>query len=411
MLRFRPERQAWRPVSPPAGRVPSTLRARPPALRLARYSPPGPSRCDWTARACAPCRSRRCGSRRQAPWRSGWPTDPRPIISSKARRAHRSTTFGASLALKGGKGIRPAALSSGSAFYSNHSNMSYKASNRRQQRRAGGQMTNTAPSTPVQMGARRFGRVNWLGLMTLAERENRRFLAVWTQTLLAPLITAGLFMVIFSIAIGPRRGDVMGADFTTFIAPGILMMTVIQNAFANTSSSLMISKVQGNIVDTLMPPLSAGELVLGYMVGGTARGLAVAIALILTFMLVLGLIPHAPLVTLVFVLLGAAFLSALGLIAAIYAQKFDQMAAITNFIITPLAFLSGTFYSVQALPPIMNEITHLNPVFYLIDGVRFGVIGVSDSAPMLGLAVGAGATLAVCLLAWWMLARGYRLKA
>jgi len=132
-------------------------------------------------------------------------------------------------------------------------------------------MTDPASSAHLPMGARRFGRVNWLGLLTLAERENRRFLAVWTQTLLAPLITAGLFMVIFSIAIGPRRGDVMGVDFTTFIAPGILMMTVIQNAFANTSSSIVISKVQGNIVDTLMPPLSAAEMVLGYLAGGIGR--------------------------------------------------------------------------------------------------------------------------------------------
>ena len=123
-----------------------------------------------------------------------------------------------------------------------------------------------APETALQpMGARRFGRVNWLGLWTLALRENRRFLAVWTQTLLAPLVTAALFMVIFSLAIGPHRGAVMGVDFTTFIAPGILMMTVIQNAFANTSSSVVISKVQGNIVDTLMPPLSGGELLLGYL--------------------------------------------------------------------------------------------------------------------------------------------------
>ena len=129
-----------------------------------------------------------------------------------------------------------------------------------------------------EMGSRRFGRVNWLGLATLAKRETQRFLAVWTQTLMAPLATAGLFMVIFSIAIGQRRGDVMGVDFTTFIAPGILMMTVIQNSFANTSSSIVISKVQGNIVDTLMPPLSPSELVLGYLAGAIARGVLVALA-------------------------------------------------------------------------------------------------------------------------------------
>ncbi|GAW35171.1 inner membrane transport permease YadH [Roseovarius sp. A-2] len=271
--------------------------------------------------------------------------------------------------------------------------------------------TETAAPGQAQMGTRRFGRVNWLGLLTLAERENRRFLSVWTQTLLAPLITAGLFMVIFSIAIGPRRGDVMGVDFTTFIAPGILMMTVIQNAFANTSSSIVISKVQGNIVDTLMPPLSGGELVLGYLAGGIGRGVFVALAICAGLFAVLGIVPAHPLWAILFVLLGATFMSAVGIVAGIFANKFDQMAAITNFVVTPLAFLSGTFYSVEALPPALYSITHFNPVFYLIDGVRFGVIGVSDSAPMLGLAVGAGATLAVCLLAWQMLARGYRLKA
>ncbi len=261
------------------------------------------------------------------------------------------------------------------------------------------------------MGSRRFGRVNGLGLLTLAERETRRFLAVWTQTLLAPLITAGLFLLIFSIAIGPQRGEEMGVSFTHFIAPGILMMTVIQNAFANTSSSIIISKVQGNIVDTLMPPLSGGELLLGYLAGAIGRGLLVALAIALMLYLVLGLGVRHPFWALTFVLLGSAFLGGLGIVAGIYANKFDQMAAITNFIVTPLAFLSGTFYSVEALPPVLNRITHFNPIFYLIDGARYGFIGVSDSAPLLGLAVSVISTLAICLLGWRMLATGYRLKA
>jgi len=272
-------------------------------------------------------------------------------------------------------------------------------------------MTDLADPAPTRMGARRFGRVNRLGLWTLAARENRRFLAVWTQTLLAPLVTAALFMVIFTIAIGPRRGDVMGVDFTTFIAPGILMMTVIQNAFANTSSSIVISKVQGNIVDTLMPPLSGAELLLGYLAGGIGRGLMVAVAIALGLWAVLGMVPTHPLWALTFLLLGAGVMSGIGIVAGIYANKFDQMAAITNFVITPLAFLSGTFYSVEALPPGLYAVTHVNPVFYLIDGLRYGMIGVSDSAPLLGLAVGTGTLIAVCALAWLMLARGYRLKA
>lgn len=262
-----------------------------------------------------------------------------------------------------------------------------------------------------QMGTRRFGVVNWLGLYTLCIREWQRFLSVWTQTLLAPLVTAGLFLVIFTIAIGPRRGDVMGVDFTTFIAPGILMMTVIQNAFANTSSSLVIGKVQGNIVDTLMPPLSPLELVLGYLVGAIGRGLVVAVAISVGLALTLGIVPQYPLMALAYVVLGAALLGALGILAGIYANKFDQMAAITNFVVTPLAFLSGTFYSVEALPPVLWYITHLNPIFYLIDGVRFAVIGVSDSPPALGAVIGIATTLVVCTLAYAMFARGTRLKA
>lgn len=258
---------------------------------------------------------------------------------------------------------------------------------------------------------RRFGRINWLGLYTLAQREILRFLTVWSQTLLAPLVTAGLFMLIFTIAIGPNRGAVMGVDFTTFIAPGILMMTVIQNAFANTSSSIVVSKVQGNIVDTLMPPLSASELVLGYLAGGVARGLMVAVAIAAALWLFLGIVPQHPLAALGFVVLGSAFLAGIGIVAGVYAEKFDQMAAITNFVVTPLAFLSGTFYSVQSLPPVLNDITHANPIFYLIDGVRWAMIGVSDSSPLLGAVIAVVSTLGINLVAWQFFRRGYRLKA
>jgi ABC-2 type transport system permease protein len=260
------------------------------------------------------------------------------------------------------------------------------------------------------MGVRRFGRVNWLGLYTLCEREVRRFLSVWTQTLLAPLVTAGLFLLIFSIAIGTRRGEVMGVPFVTFLAPGLLMMTVIQNAFANTSSSIMISKVQGNIVDTLMPPLSPMELLTGYLVGGVVRGIAVTVTIVVAYALVLNLWPAHLVLMLVYVVVGSVLMGALGMLAAILSSKFDQMAAITNFIVTPLAFISGTFYSVEALPPVLNVITHANPIFYLIDGVRFSMIGVSDSPPTLGLAICLVTTAAVAAVVWRLLGTGYRLK-
>ncbi|WP_293446844.1 ABC transporter permease [Planktotalea sp.] len=271
-------------------------------------------------------------------------------------------------------------------------------------------MTQNKALNIPEMGSRRFGRVNWLGLETLIRREVMRFLAVWTQTLLAPLVTAGLFLLIFNLAIGLSRGDVMGVPFMNFIAPGILMMTVIQNSFANVTSSIVISKVQGNIVDTLMPPLAPLEMVIGYLAGGIGRGVFVAFAIGLGMLLFLGIGVQHPIMAFVFVVLGSAFLGGLGIIAGVFANKFDQMAAITNFIVTPLAFLSGTFYSVSVLPPVLRELTQLNPIYYLIDGLRYSVIGVSDANPWSGMLNCAVSVVVVSAIAWQMFRTGYRLK-
>ncbi len=263
----------------------------------------------------------------------------------------------------------------------------------------------------TDMGVRRFGRVNWLGTYTLSEREVRRFMNVWAQTIMAPLINAGLFVMIFTLAIGPQRGDVMGVPFMTFLVPGILTMTVIQNAFSNTSSSLAGAKIQGNIVDTLMPPLSAAELLVGYLVGAVARGALVALVIALGCWVFLGVAVQNPLWTILFVVLGSLFMGGLGMVAGVFANKFDQLSAITNFIVTPLAFLSGTFYSIDSLPPLMQTLSHANPFFYVIDGVRFGMIGVSDSSPLLGLLIVVPTTAVVLGVVWRWLDRGYRLKA
>jgi len=265
-------------------------------------------------------------------------------------------------------------------------------------------------SIDTDQGIRRFGRFNTLGTATLASREIRRFLNVWAQTVMAPLINAALFLLIFTIAIGPQRGDVMGVAFLHFLAPGLLMMTVIQQAFANTSSSLASAKVQGNIVDTLMAPLSPAEVLAGYVAGSVARGLIVAVVITIGVWLFLGVGLAHPFWALTFWVLGSIFMGSLGLIAGIYAQKFDQLAAITNFLVTPLAFLSGTFYSIDALPGFMQVMSHANPFFYLIDGARYGMIGVSDSSPVLGLGVALVSCLVVVGLAWTWLRKGYRLK-
>jgi ABC-2 type transport system permease protein len=245
----------------------------------------------------------------------------------------------------------------------------------------------------------------------LTVREVRRFMNVWSQTVMAPLINAGLFLMIFTIAIGPQRGDVMGVPFMTFLAPGILTMTVIQNAFANTSSSIASAKVQGNIVDTLMPPLSAAELVIGYIGGAVARGVLVAVVIAIGAALFLDVGLHHPVWVAVFVFLGSVLMGALGMLAGIYANKFDQLSAISNFLITPLAFLSGTFYSIDALPPLMQKMSHANPFFYIIDGVRYGMIGASDSSPWIGLAVVGVSCAIVLTICWRWMRSGYRLKS
>ena len=261
------------------------------------------------------------------------------------------------------------------------------------------------------MGVRRFGAINWLGFWTLYAREVRRFLSVYTQTILAPVATSILFMVVFTLAFAARRESGGDIPFAEFLAPGILMMTVIQNAFANTSSSLMIAKVQGNIVDTLMPPLSGGELLAGYALGGATRGLVCALAIGMIVFPFVGVGLEHPLWALAFVFSASLMLSLLGLLAAIVADKFDQMAAITNFVVTPLSFLSGTFYSVSVLPEPFLTLSHLNPFFYLIDGFRYGALGIADARPWLGLAVSIAVNLALGLLSWRWLASGYRLKS
>lgn len=261
------------------------------------------------------------------------------------------------------------------------------------------------------MGQRRFGRFNWLGLWTLIQREVMRFLSVYTQTILAPVVTSVLFMAVFSLAFAARRGPVGDIPFQQFLAPGILMMVVIQNAFANTSSSIMISKVQGNIVDTLMPPLSPGEILTGYVAGGAVRGLICAAAVMAVVFPWAGIWPAHPLWMLWFALAGSVLMSLLGILAGIFAEKFDQMAAITNFVVTPLSFLSGTFYSVETLPGWFAAALHVNPFFYLIDGFRHGALGTADAHPWIGLGVTLAVDLALWLVALRWLARGYRLKA
>jgi ABC-2 type transport system permease protein len=267
-------------------------------------------------------------------------------------------------------------------------------------------MTFAIPPVPRALGA-----INWLGLWTLYVKEVRRFAKVATQTVIAPVVTTLLFLAIFALALGGATREVGGVPFAQFLAPGLVMMAMVQNAFANTSSSLLISKIQGNIVDVVMPPLSAGELTLAFAAGGVTRGLAVGLAVALAMAVFVPLEVQHPFFVLFHAFAASLMLSLVGLLAGIWAEKFDQMAAITNFVITPFAFLSGTFYSVERLPEFWRVAAHFDPFFYMIDGFRYGFIGHADASLALGAAVLIAADILLWVLVYAWFRRGYKLKA
>ncbi|HZZ13843.1 MAG TPA: ABC transporter permease [Paraburkholderia sp.] len=248
------------------------------------------------------------------------------------------------------------------------------------------------------------------GFTTLFYKEILRFWKVSFQTVLAPVITALLYLTIFGHAL---RGHVQvypGVEYTSFLIPGLVMMSVLQNAFANSSSSLIQSKITGNLVFVLLPPLSHYEMFGAYVLAAVARGLAVGFGV---FIVTIWFVPvsfSAPLFIILFAIFGAAILGTLGLIAGIWAEKFDQLAAFQNFLIMPLTFLSGVFYSTHTLPPVWREVSRLNPFFYMIDGFRYGFFGMSDINPLVSLAIVAGFFVVLAAIAMRMLATGYKLR-
>ena len=260
------------------------------------------------------------------------------------------------------------------------------------------------------MGPRSYGAVNWLGLWTLYVKEVQRFLNVATQTMVAPMVTSLLFLAVFTLALGRGGTAIDGFSYAVFLAPGLVMMTIIQNAFANTSSSILIAKVQGNIVDVLMPPLSTTEFLVGYIAGGVTRGLIVGLSAVIGMWIFVPLPLADPLFVLYHAFSASLMLALLGLIGGIWAEKFDHIAAVTNFVIVPFSFLSGTFYSVERLPEGWNLVAHLNPFFYSIDGFRYGFLGRHDGDLTLGLLVTLGVNIGLWLLAYRMVAVGYKLK-
>ena len=271
-------------------------------------------------------------------------------------------------------------------------------------------MSSTNNKSPYNLEPRQIGKVNGRGLWTLYTKEVQRFMSVWLQTIMAPVVTTLLFLAIFSLALGGAVREINGMPFILFLAPGLLAMAVAQNSFANTSSSIIVSKIQGNIVDVLMPPLNAKELTLAYAGGGMTRGVFVGLGVFLALKLFVNLPILHPIWMLYFVFAAALMLSLLGMMGGIWAQKFDHMSAMTNFVITPLSFLSGTFYSIDRLPEFWQQVTLFNPFFHLINGIRYGFIGVADYSIEIGALILACFNLFLLITVHAMIKRGYKLR-
>jgi len=249
-----------------------------------------------------------------------------------------------------------------------------------------------------------------IGFRTLFYKESLRFWKVATQTVAAPVVTAMLYLLIFGHVLDGRVEMLDGVAYTSFLIPGLVMMSVLQNAFANSSSSLIQSKISGNLVFILLPPLSHAEILSAYVLASMLRGIVVGAGVFIITAWFAHLEFVAPVWIVVFALLGAAILGTMGTIAGIWAEKFDQLAAFQNFLIMPATFLAGVFYSVQKLPPFWLAVSHFNPFFYMIDGFRYGFFGQSDVSPWTSLAVVTVFFAVLTGVAINLLKRGYNLR-
>jgi ABC-2 type transport system permease protein len=249
------------------------------------------------------------------------------------------------------------------------------------------------------------------GWQMLLYKEVLRFWRVAAQTIAGPVLTAMLYLLIFGHALESHVKVYDQVSYTAFLVPGLAMMSLLQNAFANSSSSLIMSKVMGNLVFLLLTPLSYGHWFMAYVGASVFRGLVVGVGVLLVSALFTDLSFVAPVWILGFALLGAALMGSLGLIAGLWAEKFDQLAAFQNFVVMPMTFLSGVFYSIHSLPTFWQTVSHFNPFFYMIDGFRYGFFGASDVSPWLSLSVVASATLAVSFWALWLLRSGYKIRS
>lgn len=261
-------------------------------------------------------------------------------------------------------------------------------------------------------GVPRIRNVNWPGMRALYLKEVRRFMKVQLQTIWAPAVTTLLFLVIFAVALGGERRTVLGVPFADFIAPGLIMMGMMQNSFANSSFALLVGKIQGTLVDYLMPPISTAEMLAAMVGAAVTRAWFVGATIWLAMLAWPGVhvAPSHLWAILAFGMLGAAFVAFLGVITSIWAEKFDHAAAVTNFVIAPLSLLSGTFYAVDRLPPLFQAISHANPFFYAISGFRYGFLAEADSPIGVGLVVLATLNALLGVLCYALLRSGWKIK-
>lgn len=248
------------------------------------------------------------------------------------------------------------------------------------------------------------------GFYTLLHKELLRFWKVGLQSIFAPMIATLIYLLIFSHILEERAQAYPGVTYTTFLIPGLVMMAMLQNAFSNSSSSLIQSKISGSIVFVLLSPLSYMEIFAAYVLASIARGLLVGTGVYLATLIFFDMPLQSLLWVFIFALMGNGFLGALGIIAAIWAEKFDQLATFQNFVILPLTFLSGVFYTIHSLPPFWEDLSHFNPFFYVIDGFRYGFFGVSDISPYFSLTIVAICFLTVSWITLQMLKTGYKLR-
>ena len=261
-----------------------------------------------------------------------------------------------------------------------------------------------------QIGIRRFG-INWVGAYSLYVKETLRFLNVFGQTIIGPIGTAILFLLVISLAIGNERPNVLGVPYIEFLAPGLIAMQVIQQAFSHSSSSLLMGKVMGNIVDLIGAPLSASEVSLSIIIASITRALLISIISIIIFSLIIEIEIKNYVVFILYLFLSSFIMGAAGFIAGLWADKFDHMATVTNFIIVPLSFLSGTFYSIDKLPELLKTLSYYNPFFHMIDGFRYSFINDMDGSIQFGLMYLTFLSIIIWYIAYLLYKKGYKIKS